>query len=96
MIKIHLDFSTGEEISYLEGKRKLTDFSTHCLQFFNEATHDDVVVLRKDGRYILKSELMVGDSFYTDKEIRGAHNITKMLIAAAFKFKPSKGDDYVW
>ena len=43
-------------------------------------------MIKKDGSYILKSELL-GYSGYTDREIREAHNLEKMLKANSFKWK---------
>lgn len=86
MINIHLNFKDGSEISYLEGIEKEKDFNTHCLSFFSFDTSDDVRVIKKDGSYILMSELL-GLSNYTNKEIRLSHNIEKMLKSGSFKFK---------
>ena len=86
MITIHYDFTDGSEISYIEGMEKKDNFNTHCLSFFSFETDVDVTVLKKDGSMIIKSELL-GSSVYTNKNIRVAHNIERMLLANAFKFK---------
>jgi len=88
-IIIHYDFTTGEEVSFGEGK-KLDNFKTHCLQFFN-TEGDDVTIIRKDGRYINNLELLKNvPGEYTEKEIRKAHNIRKIFVAGGFEWK--KGD----
>jgi len=86
MINIHFDFTNGSELSYIEGKIKKKDFNTNCLGFFSFDTEDDVKVIKKDGSYILKSELL-GYSGYTAREIREGHNIEKMLRANSFKWQ---------
>lgn len=88
MITIHIDFVTGEELSYIEGLEKGDKFATNCLTFFSNSIEADVKVVDKQGRYIIKSELMSNeDTQYTNKFMRGSHNITKMLIAGAFTWK---------
>lgn len=88
MIKIHYDFSDGTEISYIEGLNLKDGFNTHCLDFFTmENSADDVIVCCKDGSYISRNELASNQFDYTEKEIRLAHNIQKMLKAGCFKFK---------
>ena len=86
MINIHFDFTDGSELSYIEGNKAEAGFNTNCLSFFCFDTKDDVKVIKKDGSYILKSELL-GYSGYTDREIREAHNLEKMLKANSFKWK---------
>ena len=86
MITIHFDFTDGSELSYIEGLEAEQGFTTNCLDFFCFDVLDDVKVIKKDGSYILKSELL-GSSEYTDKEIREAHNIQKMLKANSFSWK---------
>lgn len=88
MITIHYDFSTGEEISLVEGREKKDNFKTHCINFFDFDNLDvDVKVLKKDGSYILLSELLLNNGDYCEKEIRIAHNISKILLSGRFKFK---------
>jgi len=86
MINIHFDFTDGSELSYEEGMEAEKDFNTNCLAFFSFDVKDDVKVIKKDGSYILKSELL-GTSDYTDREIRLAHNIEKILRANGFCWK---------
>lgn len=91
IIIINLDFTSGKEISYEEGLKKNTSFTTHVLDFFSFDTNaDDVIVLRKDHSSISRNELLKKDQTYCNKEIRPAHNIRKMLVAGAFKFKEHK------
>jgi hypothetical protein len=81
MIEIHYDFSDGTEVSYMEGRIRGDNFSTHCLDFFNmDERVDDVVVLRSDGAIISRKNIRN----HTTKEIRKSHNIHKMLVAGAF------------
>jgi hypothetical protein len=88
MIFIHYDFSEGHEISYVEGLSRKDDFITCCLDFFNnEVKTDDVIVLCRNGDYVSRKELLSGDTFYINKHIRYEHNIHKMLVAGALKFK---------
>jgi len=69
---------------------KLKDnFTTNSLDFFSFETEANVRVVKKDGSYIDRDELLK-DNFYTFKEIRKEHNIQKMLKAGAFKFKNPK------
>jgi len=92
MITINFDFTTGNEISYLEGKEKKTDFTTNCLQFFSFDTPDNVIVRLKDGRYIDRDELLENTGEYTDKKIRKEHDIRKILVANGFSFRsPATG-----
>ncbi len=86
MITIHFDFSNGSEISYIEGKKKGTDFSTNCLDFFSFDNETEVKIIKKNGEYILKSELLT-DNHYTQKQIRQEHKIHKMLTANSFNWK---------
>jgi len=89
MITIHYDYTDKTEISFAEGRQISTDFNTHCLQFFNNDESQDVKILKKNGDYILKSELF-NDNFYTDKEIRQGHNILKIFLANGFCWKKAK------
>ena len=91
MITIHYDFTDGTEVSRGEGLQLGDDFTTNCLTFFNNDYDYDCKIVRKDGRYILMSELYVDhDRFYTNREIRQAHNILKIFIANGFNWKEPK------
>lgn len=83
MITIHWDFKNGTEVSYIQGKSLIDNFTTHCLGFFNmDEKVDDVVVLRSDGRKISRKNI----KDHTNKEIRKSHDIRKMLVAGSFKW----------
>jgi hypothetical protein len=83
MIKIHWDYTDGTEVSYIEGKALKDDFTTCCLDFFNqEQSCDDVIILRKDGSMISRNNIQLS----TDKEIRLGHDIRKLLVAGILKF----------
>jgi hypothetical protein len=87
MIVIYFDFTDGTEVSYKEGIDKADNFTTNCLDFFSFDTKvDDVVVLRKDGKYISRNKLLLNDGTHTNKEIRKTHNIHKMLVSGSFNF----------
>ena len=63
---------------------------THVLDFFSFSTLQkgyDVEVLKKDGTYVLLSELLSNDNTYTKREIRNTHNVHKLLLANEFTFK---------
>ena len=88
MITIHYDYKVGNELSYAEGVEAGDHFTTNCLDFFTtDNPANDVIVLKHNGDYISRNELLAGDTQYTLKEIRRAHNIHKMLVAGSFKFK---------
>lgn len=82
MITIHWDFVDGTELSYAEGKEKGDNFTTNCLDFFR--IDKDVEVVKKNGEYISSIELRSNRGYHTDKFIRNAHNIHKMLVAGSF------------
>ena len=83
MITIHWDFTDGTEVSYIEGKLLGDNFTTHCLNFFNQdESVDDVVVLKANGKKISRKNIQQ----HTVKEIRQAHNIDKMLVANCFNW----------
>lgn len=91
MITINFDFTTGKEISFIEGKNTYNanpklSFQTNVLTFFSFDYDCEVKVLKKDGSYILKSELL-GNNPYTLKEIRISHNIYKLLVSGLLEFK---------
>lgn len=87
MIIINYDFTTGREISYIEGILLNDNFETNCLDFFSFDINTEVKVLKKDNSYILKNELLINNTDYCIKEIRKNHNIQKMLKANSFNFK---------
>lgn len=91
MIFIHWDYTDGSEISYAEGQKNIennnTNFNTNVLEFFSTETPSNVVVLKRDGSYIDRNELMSNKGNYTLKEMRTAHNIQRMLVAGAFKWR---------
>lgn len=83
MIKIHWDFTDGTEVSYIQGIELKDNFTTHCLDFFNmDIEVDDVVVIRNDGLKISRKNIQN----HTNKEIRQAHNIHKMLVSNSFNW----------
>ena len=83
MIIIHWNFTDGTEVSYIEGKKLKDNFTTCCLDFFNqEQVCDDVMILRKDGKQINRNHIQLS----TDKEIRPGHDIKRLLVAGALKF----------
>jgi hypothetical protein len=84
MITIHWDFSDGTEVPYMHGRLLGDNFSTHCLDFFNnDIDVDDVVVLRSDGAKISRKNIQN----HTIKQIRKSHNIHKMLVAGSFDWE---------
>ena len=94
MITIHIDFIDGTEVSYIEGLELQDNFTTNCLTFFSQelTNAENVQVIDKHGRSIDRNELMSNtggriNSIYTDKEMRPAHNIYKMLVANSFTWK---------
>lgn len=88
MIIINYDFISGNELSYVEGLEAKDNFETNCLDFFSfDNLKYDVKVLKKDGSYILMSELLDNDGSYTLKQIRIAHNLQKLLKGGTFNFK---------
>lgn len=87
MIEIHLDFHNGDEVSLEEGKLLGDNFSTLCTEFFSTETVPNVIVLKKDGSYIDRDELLKNTGEYTNKEIRTAHNIQRMLTSNSFNLK---------
>jgi len=86
MITIHWDFSDGTEVSYREGIGLISEsksFNTHCLEFFSNDVECEVLVMRKDGRTLIKSDL----EHIFGKEIRNEHNLQKMLQFDSFIWK---------
>ena len=83
MITIHYDFTDGTEISYVQGKLKKDNFTTHCLDFFNmDEDTDDVIIVRSDGKKISRKNI----NSHTSKEIHNVHNIHKMFLADSFEW----------
>lgn len=90
MIIINYDFVSGKELSYVEGCEKKDDFETNVLTFFcfdQLENGVDVKVVKKNGDYIILSELLRQDNGYCEKELRPAHNVYKLLVAEMFDFK---------
>jgi hypothetical protein len=89
MITIHYDFTDGTEVSYIEGLKLKDNFTTNCLDFFNNDYHvDDVVIIDKQKNKLSRRLLMTkGDVSYTNKDMREAHNLQKMLKANAFNWQ---------
>lgn len=94
MIHIFMDGEAHNAQPYMVVKTlmecKQEVIRTYCLDFFSFDTLEkgyDVIVVFRSG-YIQLSELLDNTGEYTDKEIRKAHNVHKMLVAGAFKFKP--------
>lgn len=90
MITINYDFVSGKEISYGEGIEKKDNFETNVLTFFcfdQLEENIDVKVVKKNGDYILLSELLLNNNGYCEKELRQAHNVYKLLVAGTFEFK---------
>jgi len=106
MITIHIDYVDGTELSYIEGLEKGDNFTTNCLTFFSQdlTKAKNVQVVDEHGRCIDRNELMSNTGHnYTDREMRAAHNIYKMLVTNSFTWKqpakdmidPIKKDDFV-
>jgi hypothetical protein len=94
LIIIPYDYSHPDALSYMEVndeiKKETALIFTNCLNFFDFSVYDkgyDVKVLKRDGSYILLSELLNNPHVYTPKIIRKAHNVSKMLMANSFEFK---------
>lgn len=98
MILINYNFTTKNEVSFLEvqekiKERNINDIETNCLEFFNFDylnIVNDVIVLKKDNSYISLKDLLNNDEYYTYKYIRQSHNVLKMLKANSFRFKKGK------
>lgn len=94
LIVIPLDYQHPEALSYMEVNTEIEKNTslifTYCLNFFDFSVYDkgyDVKVLKKDGSYILLSELLHNPHIYTPRIIRKAHHVSKMLMANSFRFK---------
>lgn len=84
-IVIHWDYTTGNEISYIEGRKINGCFVTHCLEFFD--TKYNSIIISKDKTCIDVKELLSNPGFYTIKEIRKKHIIKKLLLDNVFVWK---------
>ncbi len=87
MITIHYDFTNGTEVSYLEGLKLEDDFTTCCTNFFSFNNDKDVIVIKKNGDYIIKNDLLKFNNGYILKEMRITHNIENMLNTGSFTWK---------
>ncbi len=87
VITIHYDFATGEELPFHQARKTVksnnASFSTNCLHFF-QSCYINAKIIRKDGREMSVKGLLEDASEYTVKDLRRAHNLSKMLIAGAF------------
>ncbi len=86
-ITIHYDFTDGTELSYYQGLTTNGDFNTCCLSFFSQEIFGNVIIVKKDGSYIDKNEVLSNKYDYTDKNIKRSHNIYKMFMTGAFKWR---------
>lgn len=94
-IIIQYDSSCEKCVSYVQVLEQISKSNalihTNCLDFFSFTYLDkgyDVIVQKANGDYIILSELLCdAANQYTNKEIRKAHNVRKLLIANKFKFK---------
>jgi len=89
MITIHYDFVDGTEVSYIEGCKLKDNFTTNCLDFFNnDEETDDVTVLDRHGNTLSRKLLLTrGDITYTVKDVRIEHNLQKMLKGNSFNWR---------
>jgi hypothetical protein len=95
-INIYVDETDIKVQSHNKVKEMIKDgvnvINTHCLNFFcfdNFLLRNyEVIIHNGEGGYIKISELL-GDAkdYGVDKELRKVHNVYKMFIAGAFKFK---------
>ena len=103
VITIHYDFTNGTELSYKEGcdaETRQESFTTNCLDFFATWTEaDDVIIIDSEGNALSRKLLMTkGDTTYTDKDIREAHNLAKLFKANSFVWRNRTKvlNDYGW
>ncbi|MCK9279196.1 MAG: hypothetical protein M0P71_01020 [Melioribacteraceae bacterium] len=95
LINITYDYTNSTNLSFAEVeeaiKAGVENIHTTCLNFFDFAVLElgyDVIVVKKNLDSIILEDLLDSSTnVYTEKEIRRAHNVSKMLIAGAFKFK---------
>ena len=88
-ITINLDFSTGDEISYIEGKETGSDFETHCTNFFTPRDGVEVIVKKQRGSFLSMSALLRGGSPHYDHIIHPSDNLERMLLTGLFSFRDS-------
>lgn len=73
-------------------KRGQKSIVTNCLNFacfdYLKKGYEILVVKCEDNTGIVLSELLENNRPYTDKQIREAHNIQKMIIAGGLEFLP--------
>jgi len=90
-ITIHYDFTDGTEVSYAEGIFNINlgkSFTTNCLDFFTNIPYvDEVIVIDKLGNTLSRNKLMSNKSDYTNRDMREAHNLQKMLKANSFNWQ---------
>ncbi len=86
MITIHYNFTDGTEVSYSEGCDLKDNFTTCCLDFFNNHEDvDDVIIIDSVGNTLSRKLLMTkGDLTYTNKDMRDVHNLQNMFKANSF------------
>ncbi|ELP6119395.1 TPA: hypothetical protein I7730_00690 [Vibrio vulnificus] len=96
-IIIGYDFVPDGSLSFIETHEAIEKCSdiikTTCLSFASFVYLGkgyDVVVLMKNGKQIVLSELLENNRPYINKEIRVAHNIAKMLVARSISFLEPK------
>ena len=91
IIFIHYDYSDGREVSYCDAlSSDKTIVTTHCLDFFSSDTDAaDVIILKKNGEYISRKEVLENKSGYTTKHITPAHNLHKMFMGNSFNWQPN-------
>ena len=97
LITINFDFTTGNEVSHIEGyklKKKGISFETNCCEFFTFDSPCEVVVKTKLGKELTLTKLLENDDSVTDKEIRKGHNVTKMLLAGSFDYYLFKDGEF--
>ncbi|KPM97505.1 hypothetical protein [Vibrio alginolyticus] len=98
-IIIGYDFVPEGSLSFLEVREAIEkgedNIKTCCLNFASFDQHRkgyDVVVLMKNGKQVVLSELLENNRPYIDKEIRFAHNISKLLVARSIRFLEPKSN----
>lgn len=92
-ITVHWDFTDGTEVSYAEGKKlqkAKVDFTTNCLDFF--CSGNNATAIRQDSCTISSVDLLNNVGGHTNKHMRNAHNLHRMLRAGRFKWKNNVGD----
>lgn len=84
-ITIHYDFTDGSELPYGLAILAQDDFTTNCLEFFS-ADNPNARVIRADGTSISVKDLLDNVGGHTDKQIRKAHSLHRLLVAGKFKW----------